>query len=342
MHKKVSEILLEKDNWLFILPIYGLELTKEVNSEIKIDSVTFISVEKLKRVRKKFLIPNKISELRTTFFKNENIKTVALIRQNGEIEDIRISLYKRVQDELNILISSFTGFNNRNFFHKVDYLDNNENSKVSEIFISTRRESRYTDQDKFINIIPLLTCSFWKRYQKKNHYFFDLLKIIKSKKSKFKELKKVSIVIGKSYNCNDIVDSFLYNMIIMETLLTTRNDKQKETLVSRLGAFFEWLQGWDESVENQIDELYKKRSAYVHNLDSDNITIQDVLFTDTLIFNLMNNIVKHPKLFSSKNDLIEFSKKIEAEKVLGIKSKIRPKTFYFLEKRYKEEDYKYL
>ncbi len=336
------EIQQKNDNWIFIVPVFGVDLTKVINNEIKICQVTFICMEKLVRTRKRFGIPNKISDYRTDFFQ-QKFSTVAILRQNGKIEDIRVRLYKIIEEELYIFLSSFFGFTKRNYFHSAGVLGNGKFTYFEDIFLSSTTQNVLNCNTKAVNQMPLTTCRYWKNYQKKYHFFDNLLKIINSKSNKFKELKRIAFLIGKSFNSNDIVDSFLYNMIIIETLLTIRNDKQKEALIERLNSFFDWLTNWDNDIDNKIEGLYKKRSAYVHNLEYNQITITDLLFTDELIFNLLFNIVKHPKEFSSKEMLINFSKKIEAEKILGIKeSKVRPKTFSYISKKYDEKDYKVL
>ena len=80
----------------------------------------------------------------------------------------------------------------------------------------------------------------------------------------------------------------------------------------------------------------------MHDGNDSNIEIKDLLFTDDLLLNIMLNLIAHHKIFNSKNDVIEFTKKVAAEHVLGIvgdKSNIRPKTLRFLSKYYSDEDF---
>jgi hypothetical protein len=68
----------------------------------------------------------------------------------------------------------------------------------------------------------------------------------------------------------------------------------------------------------------------VHRGDREAITKDDLLFTDSLLLNLLMNIVNFPALFSSKQKVIEFGDKVQAEHVLGMRSKVRPKKFRFI------------
>jgi hypothetical protein len=54
-----------------------------------------------------------------------------------------------------------------------------------------------------------------------------------------------------------------------------------------------------------------------------------------MLLNIINNI----KLFKSKDDLRTFSKKVEAENILGIKSKVRPKKLLYRHGLYSKKDY---
>lgn len=47
--------------------------------------------------------------------------------------------------------------------------------------------------------------------------------------------------------------------------------------------------------------------------------------------NVLMNLVWHPKLFSSKDAFVEFSKKVEAQRTLGEKRlRVRPRGFRFI------------
>jgi len=133
---------------------------------------------------------------------------------------------------------------------------------------------------------------------------------------------------------------FIWNIIAIELLLTTSGDKIVDTLPTRVETFLEWLNNWEQAnYKKRIREIYKIRNNFSHNGKRDLVQISDLLFSDILVLNVLLNIVKHPKIFGSKEDLIKFSKKIEAEHLLGLKPKIRPKTFRALLPLFSDEDY---
>jgi hypothetical protein len=68
---------------------------------------------------------------------------------------------------------------------------------------------------------------------------------------------------------------------------------------------------------------------------SENINEEDLGFLDLLLYNLLANIVSFPELFGSKEEIVKFSERVAAEKVLGIRSSVRPKKFSYLDIRWK-------
>ncbi len=94
--------------------------------------------------------------------------------------------------------------------------------------------------------------------------------------------------------------------------------------------FLGWILYWeDEDYGGRLRDLYLKRNQLLHQGKRNDITEQDLAFTDHLLLNLLINLVRHPELFRSKDDVIAFSERVEAERVLGIKPRVRPSTFMF-------------
>jgi hypothetical protein len=134
----------------------------------------------------------------------------------------------------------------------------------------------------------------------------------------------------ESIGANDLLKSFVWNMVALEMLLTGQQDKLLDTLPRRAEALLGWVFFWeDEDYEGRIREVYRKRNLLLHQGKRDAITEQDVAFTDHLLLNLLANLVRHPKLFRSKDDVLKFSERVEAERVLGITPKVRPGTLMF-------------
>ncbi len=77
------------------------------------------------------------------------------------------------------------------------------------------------------------------------------------------DLKRAAILIGKSLNSNDVSMSFLYNMIALERLLTTRGDKYAEALPERIERYrLDWV--LELIAMRIVFGIYKKRSEFVH------------------------------------------------------------------------------
>ncbi len=329
-------------SWLFIVPIYNLKLCKEIQSELTIDRVTFISTERFRRVRKRFGVPSRLSELRPEqkeFF--EKHETLALVRVTGAIEDIRLDCLKLVEKELNILFATFVGYSSRSYKNKVGIAGDITYGISENVYMSTETVLSM-HRSTASNYRPIVLDNAWELHQK-NSFLFQFLAMIKDRRSiqrgYRKELLKAVELMGKSFNSNDIVDAFLWNMIAIELLITGDNDKHRIALINRLSALFGWMNKWEQdNYREKIDEVYKKRNDFVHDADSDAIEVKDLLFTDEILLNLIINIIKHPNVFTSKDALIEFTKKVEAEHILNLPGKIHPKSFTYVARRYTDND----
>jgi len=321
---------------LFIAPVFGVELTEYVNNEFQILRTLLVSNEKLRRNRKKFGISEQISKLpqiqKELFF--DACATFAIVIHNSNRNDdtlVNESL-QIIQKELSILSLSCLYSERRGEFVKptvmnpsvinidrysITKIDNNELSGRVD-FGALQRPHR-----------PLTLGKNWFTSQKE-YFFLKLLTLIKNQNKKYKFNKdwieiitKASILIGKSINSNDLEHAFLWNMIALEILLTNSNDsKFLDILPRRIEAFFGWYNNWKtEGFEKKIEEIYSKRCKFVHRAIGEDITVEDLLFTDSLLFNLLNNIASFPNLFSRQEDVINFSHKIEAQKTLKINRK---------------------
>ena len=82
--------------------------------------------------------------------------------------------------------------------------------------------------------------------------------------------------------------------------------------------------------EAQIRDVYKKRNRLLHQGKRDGITDRDVAFTDHLLINLLSNLVAFPKLFRSKDALVEFSENVEEERIREVTPSVRPKDLRFI------------
>ena len=129
----------------------------------------------------------------------------------------------------------------------------------------------------------------------------------------------------------------------MEMLLTIQNEKIQEKLIERLGYLLDWNEEWiNQDLPKKIQKIYKKRCDFVHDGVTEGITKEDLIFTDDLLFNLLNNIFRNLDKIPSKGKLIEYSDNYRCEKHLGLKSKYQFGKFQYMRKKYYKEDIKNL
>lgn len=329
------ETMQQNGNWIYITPIYNLEITNEIKGELKIGRVIFVDINKIPLIRKRLGFPlvfSKINRNTVTedFFKES--KTYAILSFHGIPKEKEFECREIIENAVNILSVSQLGYCSRRNNRQFGII--NQRGYARNFILNKTAFNGNINRSVESKPLPFRLDKKWQEYHK-DFFFFDLLFIISSSskmQKKWKEtILRAAAMSGKSMQSRDLEYSFLWNMIIVEMLLTEQGDRYSDSLPERAEAFIGWVGFWNEKkFEERIKELYKKRCQFVHDGNSHNISVEDVLFTDDLVFNLMWNIVKHIQLFPSKESIIEFSNKVKAERLLGIKSKILPKTFRFM------------
>ncbi|HUX55140.1 MAG TPA: hypothetical protein VMV56_12045 [Williamwhitmania sp.] len=349
--------LTDKDGeWIFIIPIEGLRLTKEVNEEFVVNRVTFVTREKLPRIRKRLGLPATLSDLTEIISQNDNgfkqifkdffqsSKTFAVLPYRGKPKEKQKDCIRIVREELNILSLSQLGWLRRNFNNRIEIKTSDKALIYSTIDINKRHKEFTHGVKTIFNPAPFILDKKWISFHKK-FFFFELLKIIGGVSMvsiKWRTiLHRAAVMIGQSQNSNDLPFCLLWNVIALEMLLTKEGEKISDKLVSRCEYFLGWNEEWaSEKYDFRIRNVYKKRCNFVHNGDIKLIEIQDLLFTDDLIFNILNNIVRYKNKIQDIKDIVGFSEKYEAEKLLNQKSKYQFGKFKLMKKHYSENDYK--
>jgi hypothetical protein len=328
--------------WFFIAPIGNLVLNEAVENEFRIDRVLLVAKKKLPRIRKRLGINKRIVELKistsyTEFF--ECAEAYAIVNYNGKLADARRECLQLVKDEISILSVSQLGYSKRRSTGYINILGEHLSGRIRYFCLNKDDPSHFLDNRLTKSPTSFRLDGTWKRFQSRI-LFFNLLKILRRKipvaDAWRKDLRKAAILIGQSRNSNDVPTAFLWNMIALELLLTRSNESYLSSLPKRVEAFLGWV---SPDFKDNIPEIYAKRCSLVHAGERECISIEDLLFTDDLLVNLLMNLVKYPKLFGSKEKIIEFAVKVEAEQILGVKSKIRPKGLRFLSSTYTEKDY---
>jgi len=201
----------------------------------------------------------------------------------------------------------------------------NETVLIDKKSDSTIVGSEVADSQK-----PLVLGKRWNNYHK-GAFFGRFVKMLQDKlpvKTDWRtDLRRSILLVGKSINSYDIGSAFLWNMVALEMMLTRPGDSYSSVIPKRIEALLGWIGYWSTNkFKERIEEVYKLRCHVVHDGRLDLVTPGDLLFTEDLLVNVLENLLRHPKLFQSKDGLIKFADLVGAEHMLGQKSRIRPKT----------------
>ncbi len=311
-------------SWVFMVPVRELHLTEAVGRQFRVDRVTFVHRDKLPRVRRRLGIGATVAEVKKTipgwdFF--ESGHAFAVVRESGEPEKVKQRCLRIIRDELSILSLSQLGYSKRKNMGPVAPSGELTHSYIGFLVVSSRDKTRFGNLfERTAPNYQLVLDGRWKRRQD-NVFFTKLLKILRRETPVeagwCRELCRASVMIGESVAANDLLKSFVWNMVALEMLLTKQQERARYTLPRRAEALLGWVLYWEaENYEDRIKQVYDKRNALLHGGHRHRITAQDLAFTDHLLENLLANLVSFPKLFHSKDALVEFSKKVEAERIL--------------------------
>lgn len=316
-----------------LAPISYLTLTEHVKREVRVDRVTFVSAQRLPYVRKRLGINTRISTLRANGdlerVLTDTTTTVAVLRLSGVLREKEADFMSLLREELAILNSSFLGFNRDRFSVRPSFSDERPRGSRSYLFLHRNGKTGWR-QSEFLSGFGQTTDYYWLRSARQN-FFFPLLRILRGElkvaRAWKRDLYNASVMVGQSQAASDLAIAFLLNMIALELLLTQQGDGVVDALPERAEAFLGWTGHWEsKDFATRIRDLYRKRCLLVHQGARNEIDVSDLLFSDELLLNLLSNLVHHPELFSSKQDVVEFSNRVGAERLLGIDAGVRPRT----------------
>lgn len=343
----VERIRNQKGKWLFVVPICGLRFFKGVTQEFQINRIIIVSRKRLVFVRKRLGFNESISDLKKKFphdsmFDNEDNFAIYVAGGSGAKQEK--DFLKTVREELKILSLSQLGWSRRKSNANLSVSNEKKPGNLQYLMHNLTADRSIMSRKTVGKFRTLDITKRWKEYQRKDSYFYRLLDIYRGKHalspSWRKDIVNAALLAGESQSSTDLAHAFLWNMIAIETLLTHQGDVYSNSLPKRVEAFIGWTGNWQrEEYENNIRKIYKKRCEFVHSGRFENLEIRDLLFTDTILLNIFYNILRHINRFGSKDDLVDFSMKIEAERILGLPVKVRPKTITFIDPVYDKKDY---
>lgn len=268
---------------------------------------------------------------------------MAIMRVTGSVNELERDTLALLRDELAILSASQLGYAKRSFVAAPAIWDERPTTRQSLLWLGAN--DSWTQPNRVYGPHGSLRLDTgWLRFQR-DVLFLPLLRLLRGEvrvaKAWREELRRAAILVGLSQAANSLADAFLWNMIALELLLTRQGDTVGDVLPSRAEALLGWSRNWvEDGFEIKIREAYARRCLLVHQGNRDCPSREDLFFTDDLLLCLLANLVTHPTIFTSKDAVIDFSKKVEAEKLLGVKAKIRPKSLRMIRRSYRPDDYR--
>lgn len=333
--------------WVFVAPLAGIGLTKAVNNEFRLLNVHLVERNRLTRVGNRLGLRLKASEIKNqvtecSYWQGPKANVYAVIRYTGIPKEISRKCLTMLKEELYVLASSQLGYGKRKANAHPSLIGDQNTGSISYLFLDPDSQARSYNNHVTGKFMDLRLSQAWIQHHNSS-FFIKLLKLLDRNSpisSGWRELlKRAAVMIGQSQCSNDLVHSFLWNMIVLEMLLAKPGDRYLDVLPERVEAFLGWVGFWAETdFSGRIREVYQKRCDLVHQGKCETISVPDLLFTDDLLLNLLVNIVNHPKVFNSKQSVVDFADKVKAERKLNVKPRVRPRSLVFFSRTYAAED----
>jgi len=322
---------------IFIKPIYYLIQESE---KIRICDTLFIKKENVINILiNKFDIDG-LSRISKWISSYEEANVFAIQYSNRKKEDV----VTEIENALSILSFSNLGYDKRSLCRRNPIMDKSDIIYNKLIVLSP--DTKNGSKQEFLKgtIDSLYLDSRWKKFHQ-NNFWLKLIEIINKETSINdtwrNQLKKASIIAGKSQQVYDRIYAFLLNMITLEILLTQRNEKESIEIPKRINTLIGWHEQWsNDNYISKIQEIYDKRCKFVHEGDLNSITVNDLLFSDEIVFNVFNNLVNNIDIIQGIDDLKKLTEKVEAAELLKEKIgeiNIRP-PFVFVTREYSAKD----
>jgi len=265
--KKVRGKPSQRGNWVF--PVGGM-LTEAVGREYRVDRVTFVHKDKLPRVRKRLGLGATVPERKKIirgwdFFESAN--AFAVVRHSGEQEEAERRGLEMVREELSILSVPHMGYSRRRHMGPIVAPGEVPNSYISYLPVGSRGSVREALSEDGVD----RTSSAERELEELSGQGVlykatqDPARETKVDNRWRRELRRASLLIGESIGANDLLKSFVWNMVTLEMLLTRQEDKVLDTLPRRAEAFLGWvLYSEDEDYGRRIRDVYRKRNLLLH------------------------------------------------------------------------------
>ena len=342
----------EKSNWSLFVPIHNLEISKDLGGEIRIGQVTFLSSERIPSRRKRLGLFKKVTQYRKIFERGgapkmfSSAKVYAFLKTRRTAEDNLAREFGFIRDAVYILASS--QFYRRKRNDRVPFGSPEHSLHLFDeylLFENDADTSKWT-QMRLDPAQPYRLNKQWKKFLS-HHFFPHLLKVLNGSMDLTPgwkhSLRKAAILAGQSQFARNLWEAFLYDMIALEVLLTHPGDRFPDAIIERLVAFFGWVTKEDrEPWERLVSRLYDLRCRFIHDGQSSDLTIRDLIDADMILANLLYNLCVLTRAIRSKQNIVDLAAKLAARQTLGMRLKERPRRIRFTRQIISEAEYQKL
>jgi hypothetical protein len=309
----MTKIEHQHSDWLIIVPVSNLSITDTppINGKWQVDQVTFYSPIGLDQFLQTLPVSNHLTPVKTSYilFQRGGLQAnaFAVTVQRGTPTDLRRQCFFEVRQACHILASTlpFYGRRSQNFgFNLQGYP---MHSAKYDSFLDLKSGQYCGQWGKRGLLLPFQLDQQWHNYiwRIKINQLFDRIQDTNLDHNWRRQISSAAAMLGKSFISLELADAFLLDVIGLETLLTTRNERNGKKLALRIKGLTAWhLKNENPSYEAEIKEIHEIRNAIVHDSDYARLTPEHLLRADIYLMNALLNIVVNPNLFPDKNTMI--------------------------------------
>lgn len=323
-----------------LYPVPGLELTSDINHELSLGRVTFISRQALLRRYRRFGLTKRHVDLLSG--KEEWLRSHETYEQSATYATVRTSKTRKVDlmraellvREAVFLLASSQASSSAAYRQRAKVFGQVRGAGLRSSRSFTLKAGGLIAQSWNLSgdPAPLRLGSIWKE-ERRWHFWWPLISAIYGKSKVNRNyrgrLRRAAVALGQSTFSDSISQAFLLNVIALETLLCKRGESITGQLTDATWALHHWAVTVDrQELNEQIEQLYSLRSRIVHDGDLSGITVEHLSLSDAILFNTLNNICR--ARFRSVDEISEFATRVRAYEALGQKPKRLPRQFTWI------------
>lgn len=315
---------------------------KEPNGEYRIDKVTLFSPQKFLKLRRYNFVYTQWRKKAAQCSALTSSDAIAVVTAGGNPETVRRYAHNLIKEELNILSSSRLGFKRRDHGSVVGILGCMDSYDIEDLLLGQSVDLIQSSTGRYAQGQLRITDEI-QNLPDRLFPYRRLLKLIRDGKDIDNKwqliLRNVAALAGKSQNAIENADAFLWNMIAIEQLLLGENEPgHLGKLLVRCKALFGYCPLWDRlRLGDAIEKIYNARCTLVHEGNRVAITIEHLIISDLILFNVIGALIFNYRKINSKSRLLEFAEKARARNLLGMNARENGWHWFFSNLRYPEK-----